>query len=282
MSDHPEELLAGYVEGTLDSDERALVEAHLSTCDPCREEVALADEARTALGALPELEAPAGIPLAVRRARRGIPPKAWRYVGTAAAAVVLLAGTIFGLSQIDSGSEERAETAGEATQESRAPEEPLADEDTSGTSGAEGGAVAATGEESSLKFGGPPPLPTYSESQRNYEAKDLASLARQLRDDALDALDAGAQRSAKSFFESFDPAAFTVPVRQAIRCVLTEVPPEQLVVPFRIEGASFEGQPAYIAAFLQGPTPEDPYDRLVIWVVDRESCSLQSLASQVL
>jgi hypothetical protein len=278
MSEHPEELLAGYVEGSLDSDERAQVETHLSTCDRCREEMSLAGEARTALAALPDLEAPAGIPLAVRRARRGFPPKAWRYVGTAAAAVVLVAGTIFGLSQLDRGPEERAESA--AQTESQAPEEPLADEDTSGGGGV-AASEAATGEDS-LKFGGPPALPTYSESQRNYEAKDLAPLARQLRDEALDALDQGAQRSAKSFFESFDPAAFTVPVRQAIRCVLTEVPPEQLVVPFRIEAASFEGQPAYVAAFLQGPTPEDAYDRLVIWVVDRETCSLQSLASQVL
>jgi hypothetical protein len=202
-----------------------------------------------------------------------------RYVGTAAAALVLAAGTILGLSQIGRGPDEQAESSGQTTQESQSgAEEPLADED---TSGGEGGAVAATGEES-FKFGAPPALPTYLESRRDYEAKDLAPLARQLRDEALDALDQGAQRTAKTFFESFDPAAFTVPVRQAIRCVLTEVPPEQLVVPFRIEAASFEGQPAYVAAFLQGPTPEDAYDRLVIWVVDRETCSLQSLASQVL
>jgi Putative zinc-finger len=277
MNDHPEELLAAYVEGTLGSDERALVDAHLSTCDRCREEVPLAGEARTALVALPELEPPAGVPLAVRRVRRGIPPKAWRYVGTAAAAAVLAAGAIFGLSKIDLG-------AGDAGLESSAPEgegqapEPQAEGEQAFTDAESAPAKGST----ALDAAKAPSLPTYVETRRDYETNDLAPLARKLRDEAHEALDAGAQRTARAFFASFDPADFTVPVRQAIRCVLTEVPPEQLVVPFRIEAASFEGQPAYVAAFLQGPTPEEPYDRLVIWVVDRESCSLQSLASQLL
>jgi hypothetical protein len=62
--------------------------------------------------------------------------------------------------------------------------------------------------------------------------------------------------------------------------VLEEVPPDQLVVPFVIEGARFDDTPAYVAAFLQGPAPDRRYERVLIWVVDRRSCALLSLASQ--
>ncbi|HXF58014.1 MAG TPA: zf-HC2 domain-containing protein, partial [Actinomycetota bacterium] len=55
---HPEELLAGFVDGTASADERALVERHLAACERCRLEVELAARARAALAALPELEPP--------------------------------------------------------------------------------------------------------------------------------------------------------------------------------------------------------------------------------
>ena len=50
---HPEDQLAGYVDGSLPPAERAVVDAHVSTCDVCREEVALATAAAAALGTLP-------------------------------------------------------------------------------------------------------------------------------------------------------------------------------------------------------------------------------------
>jgi hypothetical protein len=62
--------------------------------------------------------------------------------------------------------------------------------------------------------------------------------------------------------------------------VTREVPPEELVVPFVIEAARYEGDMAYVAAFLQGPDPGAPYDRILLWVVDRESCALRTFASQ--
>ena len=276
MNDHPEELLADYVEGTLGTDEHARVEEHLGTCDRCREEVELATEARSALRSLPDLEAPSGIPLGIRRrARRASPSRVQRVAGIAAAAAIVAGGVVFGLSQIDLGEEGptgagQAEAPAADTGEPAPEAAPEADAETA-MSGAAGSFRAAA-----------PALPTYFETRRDYGADSLAPLARRLRDDALEALDLGIQPTARQFFQRFDPAAFTVQVRQAIRCVLAEVPPEQLIVPFRIEAASFEGTPAYIAAFLQGPTPDDPYDRLVLWVVDRETCSLLSLASQVL
>jgi putative zinc finger protein len=66
---HPEELLAEYVDGSLEQDERAAVEAHLAGCEQCRDEVSGARHARQALVALPEVELPEGF-RADRRARR--------------------------------------------------------------------------------------------------------------------------------------------------------------------------------------------------------------------
>ena len=276
MSDHPEELLAEYAEGSLGASERAQVEDHLAGCDRCREELELATEARGVLRSLPDLDAPGGIPLAVRRRARGATAsRTLRVAGIAAAASIVAAGAIFGLSRLDFGDERTGEAqSGARLEESDAP---ASDQDKArGGAGAESAPAVAAG------LADAPSLPTYEETQRDYDPDDLAPLARRLREEAHEALDLGIQPTATRFFDNFDPAAFTVPVRQAIRCVLVEVPPTQLVVPFRIEAASFEDTPAYIAAFLQGPTPDDPYDRIVIWVVDRETCSLLSLASQVL
>jgi hypothetical protein len=109
--DHPEELLAGYVDGSATAHERAAVDAHLASCARCREEVDLARGALAALRTLPELESPWGgalplqtteaagggtatrpavVSLADRRARRA--RVAWRggAVATAAAVVALL------------------------------------------------------------------------------------------------------------------------------------------------------------------------------------------------
>src|SRR6266540_1749327 len=57
-TEHPDELLAGYVGGSASSDERRTVEAHLAGCSQCRDDLALAMAARTALASLPQLDAP--------------------------------------------------------------------------------------------------------------------------------------------------------------------------------------------------------------------------------
>jgi anti-sigma factor RsiW len=68
---HPDELLAGYVDGSATPEEREAVDRHLAACAACSEEVRLAADARAALVSLPELGAPglaeAGV-LALRRA----------------------------------------------------------------------------------------------------------------------------------------------------------------------------------------------------------------------
>jgi hypothetical protein len=58
---HPEELLTGYVDGALSTQDRAAVESHLASCDHCRQELTLARSARSALSSLREIPAPAGL-----------------------------------------------------------------------------------------------------------------------------------------------------------------------------------------------------------------------------
>jgi Putative zinc-finger len=274
VNEHPEILLAEYADGTLTPEAETEVEAHLAGCARCREELALAREARDALGTLPEVPAPEGLTLNVRRrARRPASPRAGRWVAAAAAAALLLAGGVVVIRAVVDG-EEAAMPAGGSPQ---APA-PAAEGQGEAEGGAEAADEAAQTDESSMLAA--PAVPTYTESNRDYDGGDLVKIGRRVRDRARAALDGGLARSATAFYGNFDPASFTPEVREAIECSLAEVPPDQLLVPFSIEAASFEGQPAYVATFLQGPAPDQPYDRVVVWVVARDSCSLRSLATQ--
>ena len=89
---HPEEHLAGYVDGTLGAGERAEVDAHLRSCATCREEVELAGRARSALVAMPELPVPPDTVRPKTERARVLRPERFRRVrwaaGLAAAASV--------------------------------------------------------------------------------------------------------------------------------------------------------------------------------------------------
>jgi putative zinc finger protein len=261
-TDHPDQLLAEYVDGTLGPDDRGGVDAHLAGCPRCREDVALARAARERLAALPELPAPADLELAVERPG---PSRAWRVAAPIAAAAVLVAGGIIVLSRLG-GTEVRGvpEGAGGGAVSPAPQEAPEA-------------AGSATGDRT---LAGLAPGPRYSESNADYGPTDLATIARGLRDDVGQALDGGLAPTATGFFQAFDASAQAPRLRDIYRCVVADVPPDQLIVPFTIEAASFEGEPAYLASFLQGPAPDQPYDRILIWVVGRDDCSLRSLASQ--
>jgi Putative zinc-finger len=274
VNEHPEILLAEYAEGTLTPEGEAEVEAHLAKCATCREELALAREARAALGTLPEVPAPEGLTLNVRRrARRPGTPRLSRLVGAAAAAVLLASGVLVVIA-VTGGDESRVAQRDRGSAQPPAP----GGEGQGGAQGAQEAADEAAADEARMLAA--PTVPTYTESNRDYDGGDLVKIGRRVRDRARAALDAGVARSATAFYGNFDPAAFTTEVREAIECSLAEVPPDQLLVPFSIEAASFEGLPAYVAAFLQGPAPDQPYDRVVVWVVARDSCSLRSLATQ--
>jgi hypothetical protein len=272
VNEHPETLLAEYADGRLTPEAGAEVEAHLAECATCREELALAREGRAALGTLSEVPAPEGLTLNVRRrARRPASPRAGRWVAAAAAAALLLAGGVVVIRAVVDDGEPGTASPAAGTPQAPAP-----------AAGGQGGAEAADEEAATdeARMLAAPAVPTYAESNRDYDGGDLVKIGRRVRDRARAVLDGGLARSATAFYGNFDPAAFPPEVREAIECSLAEVPPDQLLVPFSIEAASFEGQPAYVAAFLQGPALDQPYDRVVVWVVARDSCSLRSLATQ--
>src|SRR5438445_5027211 len=101
---HPDALLTEYVDGALVESERAVVERHLDACERCREEVAFARAARSALASVAEAPAPGNLgEMAIAEARRRAagslaaePPSGkpgwYRWVGAAAgiAAALLL------------------------------------------------------------------------------------------------------------------------------------------------------------------------------------------------
>ena len=50
---HPTDMLAPYVDGTLEPTDRSAVDAHLRSCERCRREVAAATAARRAVLSMP-------------------------------------------------------------------------------------------------------------------------------------------------------------------------------------------------------------------------------------
>ena len=109
---HPDALLAEYVDGALAEGERPIIERHLDICERCREEVALARAARSALASVAEAPAPgdlgdaaiaearrraAGAPAAVAHAEK---PGWYRWAGAAAGIAAALALLTFVLPHV--------------------------------------------------------------------------------------------------------------------------------------------------------------------------------------
>jgi Putative zinc-finger len=269
MTDHPHDLLAEYIDGALGPDQRASVEAHLASCPACRQEAAMATEARRALAGLPEVPAPTGVALRVRRQARG-PSRTGRWVAAAAAAAVLAGAGVIVVSRGLVGSEHQQ--AGGGGGEQGAPQAGEEDEEARERSPE----PQALGAEAAADAG----QVVYIESDRNYDPAALAELARELRGRAAAALRRGFADTTERFFERLSPDTVPPAARQAIRCASEGLPPDQPAAPFRIEAARFQGEPVYVAAFLQGPNPQARHDRVLIWVVSRRSCTLRYFADQ--
>jgi hypothetical protein len=211
------------------------VERHLSHCQRCREEVALA----------------------------------WAIAGAAAVAAGILAGGIVLVSQgiLGGGSEQGSGVAA-----------PQPAQEQGGGEG-QGGAPQGEAQEAAGRTTAQALVPPVTTSKKDYTAASLASLGRRLRDDASVLLQKGFPNTSKEYFAGFRIESLTEEARTVVQCALADVPAEQPVVPFLVQRASFQGTPAYVAAFLQGPSDTTPYDRLLIWVVDRETCALRYYAA---
>ena len=269
MTEHPQELLADLVDGRLSGEDLARVESHLSTCDRCTEEVALARSAVEALAAMPEEVAPFGVARAALREAAGGPKwwqgrTAWRFAGAAAAAAAVVGAVVFvSLRPVD-----QADSDGPAFL--RAPAEDAAAPSPTGELTLQGEENAAVGVESE---------PTFSRTSQDLDPDRLTERTARIVADASSALDQGYAPTAEAFYSSYDLRSLEPAAQRALSCA-TEGAPDRTVVPFHIEETAFQGEPVYLVAFLAGPAADQPYDRVQVLVAERETCAIRHFARQ--
>jgi hypothetical protein len=252
---HPEELLSGYVDGTLPNAERAVVDAHLATCASCREEVELAGEALVALEALEEQPVPFGVTGPVmaeagrRFERRGA---VWQRVqwgaGLAAAAALVLVVAL-NLSN-DPPDEMRAANP-------------------SAEAGAEGPAASLAADDARLPQLERQRAVSYDDAGVRSIAQGAEAFARN-QDSAAVETDAGG-----ADFASRDERG------TAIECLRTSgaplADPRDTLV--RLIEAQYRATPAYFAVFLETPGGDQPPDSALVWVVATRDCRNLHFAS---
>ena len=174
---HPEDLLADYVDGTLDERERAVVDAHLHGCARCSAEVRQAGAARAALSELEDVPVPFGVtgPVLAEAGRRfeRRPGVVWgRFqwaAGLAAAAALVVVVAL--------------NVGGEDARNAAAPERTAA---AAGATGAAGAEAAAPGV---IPFAG-----LERQTDVNYDEAGIHAVAREAAGAVLAAEDAGEPR----------------------------------------------------------------------------------------
>jgi anti-sigma factor RsiW len=233
---HPDELLAAYLDGAASAPEREAVESHLVHCSACRQDLDFARSGKEALRSLPELDSPglartalpalitavedeAPVPIERQRARRRsgavLERVAWG-VGVAAV-LALLVGIVANLN----GSRAKQATAPPA--------------------------VASEGS----SFGSGPSAPlTVIQSNVDYTPESLAALARKIGA-ATDARSLAAAGNARTPAPtpSLDTSLGVLDPERALACVqqATGLGPD--AYPTYLELASYNATPAYIGAF---------------------------------
>jgi len=274
---HPEELLAAYVDGELDDAERRAVEAHLAACARCREDVELARASVARLRALPELEAPAGAASRAlaeasgggRAAAAAARPPRWaRWIPAAAAAVLVAVVAVVALKP--SGGSSEASNRNLFTP-------------------AEGGAAAIAPSATAV----PVPAPN-ADAQRalnaaltsgvRLEPLDLdytSDEIRKLTDESADRY-RGAQVPKAKGTASFS-AADSTPVqgtvaKSALACVESQVAPTATDALVRLIQARYEDAPAYVAVFVHAPAPGKTANEVLVWVVRQNGCTIANFA----
>jgi len=257
---HPEEHLSGYVDGTLATDERAEVDAHLATCTTCREEIELATRAVTMLRELSEVPVPFGVTSPVMaeagKGRTSQRRRGWatgwggrkQWAAGLAAAAVLVAVVAVALPRL----------GGEALQDLRSA----------------GGAAASTtvrAPNTEAALSGAVPLEL--QPNADYDATKLEQLA-----------DSSAQRAGSDTTLAAPSVkdASAAQAEDAAACLTKPggLTAQDLLV--RLIQATFEGRPAYVGVYLESPRAGQPADRIVIWVVARRDCSILSFSYKLL
>jgi Putative zinc-finger len=239
---HPYELLADLMDGTLDEGDRAGVQAHLDVCPSCREDVALAPAGRRAARSLPQANAPADLHQRIIAAAggRGRGAPGWyRWAGAAAAAAVVVAIAI-SLPNVGDAGDQRA-----------GGEDAMVSAEVSG--GAEDGAAALGNVAMSVE-------------NTNYDEEALKRLASGARSNTLSA---GGEAA---------PTGTIADAPGAVRCVEQAFQNRITGRLTRLIQARFEGRAAYIAVYLESPGAGQGPDLAAVWVASRDDCSYLSLA----
>jgi hypothetical protein len=253
---HPDELLAGLADGTLDERERAEVDAHLATCASCREELPLALRGATAASRLPEVDPPVGMTRSVvdeaRPVRSPRARKAWAWAAApVAAAVVALA--VWALV----GSGGGGGLGGVASP---------------GVGG--GGAAAAPEQVTDSRI---------RVSPENFDQAKIQDLAGKLasRRERSDVLSSEGSSEAKRT-ASAAQGAFANPASDPIRCIKATADPTKDDQFLEVLVARFDGTPAFVGVFVHRPGAGQPPSLLTIWVASQSGCRLLHYASQPL
>jgi hypothetical protein len=237
---HPDELLAGFVDGSLSGADRTSVDAHLQTCARCRAEVELAGAGRAALRGLPDPETPdlagtvraeVGDLVAKEAAARA--PRWYRYGGIAAAAVLAVAIAV-SLPKVGTGPSEDRQAA------------------------ATGEAAPTVGEADTLA------ALALELQQTDYATADVQALA-------SEAARVAPSEVAGTGSAAMVPVGTAAQTARAQACVARAFP-DFPGTPIRLISARFEGTPAYLAVVLEGPAPDQAADTTSVWVADHATC----------
>ena len=273
---HPDDLLAEYVDGTLPERERAAVDAHLETCARCRGEVELARGAVVALRDLHDVPVPVGVTGRVLEEARSSAPKKTsssgptRWIAGLAAAAVIVGVLAVALNR-DEGSKgslavENAPGQGASrTAALDASGVPLEDQHSVNYEGDDGAIVLASEVIKEFRRAAPPE-PTASDSAGGAEPA------------APSGAQAAQTPAATETTAAFAGASKVIDSGPAIRCLeQAGLPPTSTGAEFtlrRLVEAKYNGDPAYLAVFLQGPGAGQPPDRADVFVLSRKDCSL--------
>jgi len=261
---HPEDLLADYVDGTLAERERAVVDTHLDGCARCSAEIRQAEAAKTALSALEDVPVPFGVTGPVlaeagRRfeRRRGVAWERFQWAaGIAAAAALILVVAL----NLGGGETQNAATPAAA--------------------GASGGTGAAAGAEATAP--GAIHFPGIERQPNVDDDPGIQAVALEAADAVVAAEEAKAAEATTAPPAAFASAAQdstqrTTLAKDCVRQSGIQGPQDVLI---RLIEAEFEGTPAYIAVFSEGPGAGQPADHIVVFVVAKDDCRILSTASQ--
>jgi len=255
---HPEDLLADYVDGTLAERERAVVDTHLDGCARCSAEIRQAEAAKTALSAIEDVPVPFGVTGPVlaeagRRfeRRRGVVWERFQWAAGLAAAAALILVVALNLG----GGEARNAATPAAT-------------------GATGGSAAGGAKETApgaIHFAGIERQPNVDYDDTGIQAVAVEAAG------AVEAAEAAPAPPAAFASTVQDSKERTTLAKDCVRQSGIQGPQDVLI---RLIEAEFEGTPAYIAVFSEGPGAGQPPDHIVVFVVAKDDCRILTTASQ--